>query len=241
MLLAKRIINRFGRPLGINPFPRSFPNPHAEADLPDLVFDRIHEQNFWGSKESASGLGSEISYATGYRERLRKLILTRGLTRIFDAPCGDLNWILPLVDDPDIKYQGGDVSAAVIGAAQKKRPDVRLEIFDVTRDLFPDADVWHCRDCLFHLPFKDIRKALENFASSGVQHALLTSHNARLLHRNLDVNLGGFRLLDLHRPPISLPRALAYLPDYRRFLDFPRYVGLWSRDVIVKAMRRWPA
>lgn len=239
MLLAKRIINRVGRPLGINPFPRSFPNPLAETEQPDLVFDRIHEQNFWGSKESVSGLGSEISYAAGYRERLHELLRTRGLTRIFDAPCGDLNWILPLIDDPNVHYQGGDVSAAVIGAARNKRPAAQLEIFDITSDSFPEADVWHCRDCLFHLPFTHIRKALENFASSEVPYALLTSHNARLMHRNLDVSLGGFRFLDLHRPPISLPRALAYLPDYRLALDFPRYVGLWSRDAIGKTLRRW--
>ena len=30
-LLAKRILNRLGRPFGINPFPRAFPNPTTTA------------------------------------------------------------------------------------------------------------------------------------------------------------------------------------------------------------------
>jgi hypothetical protein len=36
-----------------------------------------------------------------------------------------------------------------------------------------------------------------------------------------------------------LPRATVYLRDHRPGFDFPRYVGLWSRDTIVDALRRW--
>jgi hypothetical protein len=239
MLLAKRIANRLGRPFGINPFPRAFPNQLADEAPATEVFDLIHQQNFWGSSESASGLGSECAYAKRYRNRLHILLKERGLLRIFDAPCGDLNWITPIIDDPDLDYLGGDVSTRVVQVAAMKRPGVRVQAFDITADMFPDADVWHCRDCLFHLPFHDIRRALVNFGTSNVPYAILTSHNARFFHRNLDVNLGGFRYLDLHRPPIGLPRATVYLRDHRPGFDFPRYVGLWSRDTIVDALRRW--
>jgi hypothetical protein len=171
---------------------------------------------------------------------LHALLKVKQLIRIFDAPCGDLNWITPIVEDPELNYSGGDVSARVVQAAIKRSPAVSVTLFDITVDKFPAADVWHCRDCLFHLPFADIRRSLENFAGSDVPFALLTTHGAWLFHRNLDVNLGGFRYLDLHHKPIGLPRALAYLRDYRPGLDFPRYVGLWSRDSIVNALKRWP-
>ena len=239
MLLARRVANRIGRPFGINPFPRAFPNP-TTATIADRagVFDSIYRSNFWGSDESRSGVGSERDFSAAYLARLRALIHGRGLRRVFDAPCGDLNWSLALARDPGIEYKGGDISASLIADLQQQFADIDLGVFDICTDPFPEADVWHCRDCLFHLPFTDIRRAFENFLSSSTPFALLTTHRARWLHRNLDVPLGGFRFLDLERKPIGLAAADEYLPDYRKGSDFPRYVGLWSRGAIAQAFPR---
>lgn len=238
ILLAKRIVNRLGRPFGINPFPRAFPNP-TTGQLTDRadVFDSIYRSNFWGSGESRSGVGSEVDFSMAYLARLRALVSERKLGRLFDAPCGDLNWSIGLACDPNVAYAGGDISASLIADLREAHPEVDLSIFDICSDPFPPADVWHCRDCLFHLPFADIRRAFENFARSSIPYALLTTHRARWLHRNLDVPLGGFRFLDLERPPIGLAPAEAYLPDYRKGSDFPRYVGLWSRAAIAESLR----
>ena len=103
------------------------------------------------------------------------------------------------------------------------------------------ADVWHCRDCLFHLPYDDIQRALANFARSGIRYALITTHKSRFLHRNLDVGVGGFRLLDLERSPISLPSPVESISDFQWGRDFPRYVGLWTRQQIADAVARWRA
>jgi len=236
-LLAKRIVNRLGRPFGINPFPRAFPNP-TTAQIAERaeVFDSIYRSNFWGSGESRSGVGSEVDFSMAYLARLRALIEKRGLKRLFDAPCGDLNWSIGLARDPGVDYSGGDISASLIADLRQQYPEVELSIFDICTDPFPEADVWHCRDCLFHLPFTDIRRAFENFARSSIPFALLTTHRARWLHRNLDVSLGGFRFLDLERAPIGLAKAEEYLPDYRKGTDFPRFVGLWSRAAIAGAL-----
>lgn len=237
VLLAKRVVNRMGRPFGINPFPRAFPNP-TTASIADRseVFDSIYRSNFWGSGESRSGIGSERDFSLAYLARLRSLIETRRLRRIFDAPCGDLNWIADLARDPAIEYLGGDISASLVADLHQRFPDIETRVFDVCSDAFPDADVWHCRDCLFHLPFADIRRALENFARSSIPYALLTTHRARWLHRNLDVSLGGFRFLDLERPPIGLPTPECALSDYRKGSDFPRFVGLWRREAVATAI-----
>lgn len=236
-LLAKRIFNRLGRPFGINPFPRAFPNPTTAqiAGRAD-VFDNIYRSNFWASGESRSGVGSEVNFSKAYLGRLRAVIRKCGLKRVFDAPCGDLNWSIDLAREADIAYVGGDISPSLITDLRRRHPEVDLRIFDICIETFPEADVWHCRDCLFHLPFADIRRAFENFARSSIPYALLTTHRARLLHRNLDVSLGGFRFLDLERPPICLPRADLYLSDFRKGLDFPRYVGLWGREAIAEAI-----
>lgn len=238
-LLAIRAANLIGKPFGINPFPRAFPNDRT-ADLQDRakVFDRIYATNFWASGESRSGLGSESEYTRAYRDRLRECLADLNARRLFDAPCGDLNWIIDIARDPAIDYLGGDISESLIADLRQRYPDVALRVFDICEDAFPQADAWHCRDCLFHLPFADIRRALANFASSAVPHALLTTHRGRV-HRNLEVEAGGFRYLDLERAPISLPPAERYLRDYRVGRDFPRYVGVWRREAIADALQRW--
>ena len=235
-LLAIRLANALGKPFGLDPFPRAFPNPAQGSEDSSAVFDRIYRTNFWASDESRSGLGSEARFAAAYRERLRSCLIDIGAKRLFDAPCGDLNWIAPLARDRAFDYVAGDISTSLIADLKERHPDIDVRICDVCEDPFPQADVWHCRDCLFHLPFVDVRRALENFTRSGIPYALLTTHRARW-HRNLDVTAGGFRYLDLERAPFSLPRAERYLRDFRPGRDFPRYVGLWRREVIAKALR----
>jgi hypothetical protein len=240
-LFAKRVANKLGRPFGINPFPRSFSNPLSNgAAARAVVFDRVFSENYWGSVQSRSGHGSEESFARKYRSALEQLVRRRGFRSVFDAPCGDLNWMGDLALHAGWKYTGGDISPLVIEQVKRKHPTLAFHVFDICEDTFPDADVWHCRDCLFHLPLADIRRALENFSRSNVAYALLTTHRARLLHRNLDVTIGGFRYLDLQRGPFFLPEAEEYVPDYRRGTDFPRYVGLWSRNSIATAVSQWP-
>ena len=171
-LLGRRIANRIGLPFGLNPFPRAFPNPLAE--LPghaSEVFDEVYRHNYWGSEQSRSGVGSEIAFTARYRTGLEDVINSWGFSRIFDAPCGDLNWITPLASNGGIDYVGGDISALVIEDARSRHPTLDLRVFDITKDPFPEADFWHCRDCLFHLPFESIRQALANFSASTITKA----------------------------------------------------------------------
>ena len=120
VMLVKRIVNRLGRPFGINPFPRAFANPTTEQLSERAeVFDSIYRSNFWGSGESRSGVGSEIDFSMAYLARLRALIADRALRRLFDAPCGDLNWSIDLARDPAVAYAGGDISASLIADLRK--------------------------------------------------------------------------------------------------------------------------
>ncbi len=239
-MLAKRAFNKIGRPFGINPFPRAFPNALlSDAVDASEIFDHVYRENYWGSAKSRSGVGSETTFTESYRKHLQALLVSRECHRLFDAPSGDLNWMSRLIADTGIDYAGGDISALVVDEVRRQYPQIDVRVFDITSDAFPDADVWHCRDCLFHLPFSAIRAAMENFVRSEIPFALLTTHKSWLMHSNLDVPMGGFRFLDLQQAPFSLPRALAYLPDYRWGRDFPRYVGLWSREQIAAALADW--
>lgn len=229
-LILRRMANKLAHPFGINPFARAF--EYGLAQDRAAAFDTIFNDNLWGSTDSASGVGSELDATAAYRAALAALCRDKAITRFFDAPCGDLNWMPALLAEHPMHYAGGDISPALIARIGAQYPDYALTPFDITTTPFPTADVWHCRDCLFHLPFADIGKALRNFAASSIPYALLTTHRARWLHKNLDLNGVGFRMLDLERAPFCLPPAIAYLPDYRTGKDFPRYVGLWSREAI---------
>lgn len=232
-LIFVRLANAVGKPIGINPFPRAFANPCAHGDR-RIAFDAIYNSSVWNSEESLSGPGSEISRTRAYGKELARCLDRLHCKIFFDAPCGDLNWILPAVGRH--KYIGGDIARSLIADIQQSHPDLDLRTFDICDDRFPEADVWHCRDCLFHLPFADIEKALRNFVDSDIPYALLTTHRSRILHRNLDIPAGGWRYLDLEMPPFSLPTPIAYLRDFRLFVDFPRYVGLWTRAQIESAV-----
>jgi hypothetical protein len=238
MNLFKRIVNRLTHPVGINPFPRSFPRGlEFSAEEASEVFDRIFTENYWGSNSTRSGVGSEERYAAPYRARLKALLEREAFESIFDAPCGDLSWIVSMILTTKLGYIGGDISRAAISSSCMRYPELDLRVFDITTDRFPQVDLWHCRDCLFHLPFSLIYQALDNFLVSSIPFALITSHRSLLLHSNLDVDLGGFRFLDLERAPFSFPPPLRRIADYRLGIDFPRYMCLWSRQQLSNVLK----
>ena len=84
-------------------------------------------------------------------------------------------------------------------------PARRFLAFDIAADVFPDADLWFCRDCLFHLPTPAALAALRGFARSRIGFVMTTTH----------LNVTGFRQyrhrrrrLPAHRPvQAALPAA----------------------------------
>ena len=70
---------------------------------------------------------------------------------IFDAPCGDFNWMKLVLNKCDINYIGGDIVENLINDLNKQfSSSKRLFInIDITQDKLPDADLMMVRDCLF--------------------------------------------------------------------------------------------
>lgn len=204
------------------------------------VFEHIFEMRYWGDRESVSGCGSSLEQTVNIRRELPKIIEIFGVRRIFDAPCGDLHWMREVLAQTDVAYIGGDIVAGVVDLARSKttRANTEFTVFDITEDRFPQADLWICRDVLFHLSTGMILKALKNFASSEIPYMLVTSHtNPKVVNRNMTT--GDFRQLDLLRPPFSLP-ADAVL---HRFADFAapqpeRDMLLFRREDISRAVTR---
>ena len=205
-------------------------------------FTWIYKNNHWSSEESASGLGSTLKYTENLRHELPKLLRQFSLRRVFDAPCGDFNWMKSVVDQTAVEYVGGDIVLPLVKALNQKyeNPTKRIAFvhIDLTRDEFPSADLMICRDCLFHLSFKDTHSLLDNYVRSGIPYLLTTTHHHGGNFNNFDIQTGGFRMIDLFSAPYHFPReVLASIDDWVE-PDPRRQMCLWSREQIVAALSK---
>ncbi len=210
---------------------------------PAEAFSRIYQENLWGDGESASGAGSTLLYTENLRRHLPQMFSRFSIKAVYDAPCGDFNWMKQVVADNDISYHGSDIVPALIESHQQhqKPGRVSFSVADISRDPPPKADVWICRDCLFHLSNHDIYRALNNFASSGVPYILTTTHLNPAGFANSDIPSGHFRLIDLFAHPYYLPKEVKFRVDDYIGTHPPREMCLWTREQIVEALPRMKA
>lgn len=198
-------------------------------------FTKIYEKNYWGSKESRSGSGSTILYTENLRKQLPLLLNKFKVKSIFDAPCGDFNWMSQVVRDIPVQYIGADIVQTLIDE-NKKRYEKENIIFlqlDITMDKLPYADLMLCRDFLMHLSYSDTRKFFENYIKSKIPYLLSTSHVTSFDFLNSDIKTADFRLTDLFKPPYNMPKNALYEIDDWLEPEPPRKMYLWSRDQVI--------
>jgi SAM-dependent methyltransferase len=166
-------------------------------------FDLIFQQNVWAA-ESSSGIGSTESETQILREALPELWQDLKVTSILDIPCGDFGWMSQL-DLPEIRYVGADIVPDLIATHQKNYSGRNREflVLDATRDHLPKVDLILCRDCLVHLSFDNVQRALDNFRRSGSKY-LLTTHFVQQA-ANQEIEDGDWRPLNLQKAPFYLP------------------------------------
>lgn len=168
-------------------------------------FDRIARSNLWGADSSRSGLGSELAATARLREELPSFLERRGVRVLLDVPCGDFGWLSTV--ELSVAYIGADIVQALVdenerrfGGPSSGRQFLRL---DMTRDVLPTADAVLCRDCLVHLSFENVFRAIANIRASGAQYLITTTF---LDHeQNADSEDGDWRMLNLERPPFKFP------------------------------------
>src|SRR5438132_1940977 len=140
-------------------------------------FERIEQTNLWGAASSVSGLGSEDPATAAIRESLPLLLQWLGARSLLDAPCGDAGWIGRMKLDLD--YIGIDIVPSLIEANRRRvaggESSGRFLVADITRDALPRADVILCRDCMVHLSFDNIVRAVARFRMSGARFLLVTT------------------------------------------------------------------
>jgi hypothetical protein len=210
-----------------------------EYDNRDAAFLQIFEENRWCSNESRSGRGSTLAYTGPMRKSLERYLTQLKVRVLLDAPCGDFNWMRHVDLPPGVSYIGGDIVEPLIDQLQHLYggPARAFHHLDIVEGPLPKADLWLCRDVLFHLPNRDIAAVLERFASSEIPYLLTTTYT--FPKRNDDIRPGGFRFINLQLAPFALPRPLSRIADFVP-PEPPRYLGLWSRDQVARALNSRP-
>lgn len=212
---------------------RSLLSPSAEDR-----FTYIYKRNVWGSKESRSGVGSDLSYTANLRHELPTIIDALSIHSIFDAPCGDFNWMKQLLGTVNVRYVGGDIVLPLVQKLQAEYGGSRVSFthLDITKGAFPRVDMMLCRDCLFHLSYKDTWAFFDRFLESGIKFLLTTTFDNSVGNIvNRDIRTGDFRPIDLTSEPYNLPRnPLRVIEDWQP-PHLKRYMNLWSRDQVLQA------
>lgn len=209
-------------------YKRHFNRMVSGADSKE-IFSRIYDQNWWNSAESRSGPGSELSVTAVFRGELTEWLEKHKheVNTLLDAPCGDFNWMRQVPMPEGMKYIGGDIVASMIAELKEKetRSDRQFMELDIVKDLLPAADVWLCRDVLFHLPYAMGATACRQFLESDTRYFLSTTFPA-LKTNNEDIKIGWYRPINLALAPYSLglPEQLLLDPDEAGNV---RYVGVW--------------
>lgn len=167
------------------------------------VFTGIYEKNLWGG-DVRSGPGSTLAATIILRQQLVSAFSKLGVSSLVDAPCGDITWVTQLSDQLDF-YFGVDIVQEVIlrNKALIDRPNHHFITGNVCEEILPAADAILCRDCLVHLPFEMALKAVEKFRLSGSTYLMTTTFPSVTVNR--EINVGGWRPLNLQAAPFSFP------------------------------------
>jgi methyltransferase family protein len=178
---------------------------------PDQVFREIFSRQAWGGVESVSGPGSDSTQTRLIEERLPELWQRYGVRRLVDVPCGDFRWMKRVVSHLS-DYVGLDIVDELVAQnAQYESPQIKFIHADITSSPIPRADMILCRDCLVHLPFREIRQAIDNLKRSGSTYLLTTTFP--LHDDNEDIVIGDWRTLNFERPPFLFPAPLEVINE----------------------------
>jgi hypothetical protein len=161
------------------------------------------------------------------RHSLPDILKQLDVSSMLDIPCGDFNW-MSSVELGDIRYIGADIVPELVVETAQHHAGKSCEFLclNLISDSLPKADVIFCRDCLVHLPNRDILNVLSNIRASGATYLLTTTFPSQQV--NDDILIGYWRPINLERPPFNLPPPIALLHESNPepcFAD--KSLGVW--------------
>jgi SAM-dependent methyltransferase len=175
------------------------------------VFADIIQKGKWS--QHPCGPGSTMEYTEHLRKNLIPFLKKQKINSILDLPCGDFSWINTTEIDKKFDYIGADIVKEMIDENKQKYPTVDFRVLDLTTDKLPSVDLLFCRDCLLHLSFSDIEKALKNIANSDIKYVLLSNwYDAATNER--DIETGSWRYIDFRKEPYNFRGSISSIKDW---------------------------
>lgn len=184
----------------------------GETASNEAIFRDIYRRNHWAGRASPSGVGASPDQTRELGVALPALLRRLAVEALLDLPCGDFTW-MRTIELPVASYVGADLLPELVQPLQKAYADRkhRFQVLDLTGDPLPKADLLLCRDCLVHLSFAEIRRALNNVLRSGIPLLLTTTFPACEI--NEDIVTGDWRPLNLQPPPFGFPSPAELLNE----------------------------
>jgi hypothetical protein len=206
----------------------------GEDVAPLAAFRHAYETNLWAGPESPSGPGASLDQTAAIRRGLPRLCRRLGVATMLDLPCGDCSW-MATIDLGSVKYIGADFLPELIEANRRRyaHSGREFQILDLLSSPLPAADLVLCRDCLVHLSFADIARAVANLRASNVTYLLTTTFPEQPV--NEDIRTGDWRPLNLEAAPFHWPKPRDLLNEGCTegngvFTD--KSLGLWRLDAL---------
>ena len=185
-------------------------------------FSNIYKNNTWGNIESLSGPGSTLKATENIKPKILNIINKYKIKSILDAPCGDMNWMKEIVHKFE-NYIGVDIVEDMIEKNKKEfnnKKNIDFKCIDITKDELPEVDLIFSRDCIQHLPNRDIIKFINNIKKSNSKYLLIgTTLNINNENR-IYSSAYEWQYLNLEEKPFNFPKAIEYIEDYGSEEDF---------------------
>lgn len=140
------------------------------------TFNDIYRRNRWNGTESLSGPGSTKAFTGQARKFLERFIKENDIYGIFDAGCGDFNWMSEV--EGRRWYFGMDLVPSVIAHNVVKYATDRtwFTIGNYVEDELFQTNLIICRESLQHLSPENVAKALDNFKETGSDYLMATTY-----------------------------------------------------------------
>ena len=198
------------------------------------AFRHAYATNHWAGAESPSGPGSSFEQTDAIRRGLPALCRRLEVRTLLDLPCGDCSW-MATIDLGVERYIGADFLPELIEANRRRYAGSgrEFQVLDLLSSPLPAADLVLCRDCLVHLSFADINRAIANLRKARALYLLTTTFPAQ--STNEDIHTGDWRPLNLEVAPFHWPPPQDILIEgctegSGLFAD--KSLGLWRVDAL---------
>lgn len=193
------------------------------------IFENIFKNNLWRGRTSFSGRGADPDQTENIRKEIPILLKEMKIKSILDIPCGDFNWMKE-IDLDGIKYIGADIVEDIVKNNNKyKTKGKTFKVLDITQDKLPKVDLIIVRDCLVHMSYPDIAKAIKQIKASKSKYLLTTTFPGRM--ENNDIATGRWFPINLEIDPFSFPQPIKVVNEgctqsKGKYSD--KSLGLWK-------------